>query len=88
MKRRTKVVCRRTWPKWYYDWTWGGPRRMREVAERIWRRGFCARWNEAIEREKFRRWLRKRLRDPTWKARYEEGWAAYEAEMAEDDAIE
>ena len=61
---------------------------MREVTERIWRRGFCARWNEAIERAKFWRWLRKRLQNPAWKARYEEGLAAYEAEMAEDDAIE
>ena len=28
------------------------------------------------------------MQDPTWKARYEEGLAAYETEMAEDDAIE
>ena len=88
MRHRTKTVYRRARPKCYYDWTWGGPRRLREVAERIWRRGFCARWNSKLNRDDFRRWVRKRLQDPTWKARYEEGTTAYEAEMAEDDAIE
>ena len=87
---RIKVhnVCMRSQPARYYDWTWGGPRRLRMIAERIWKKGAAIRWNRKVDKIYRVRREKRMSKDPACKARIEERIARYEARMEEETEIE
>ena len=69
--------------------TWGGPQRLRIVGERIWRRDSSLRWNCNIDRDKDAdEAAMKAARDSAWRLRFERSLARFEAELAEENAIE
>ena len=84
-----KKKCTRTKPKSYYDLTWGGPRRIRTVAEHIWRRDSSLRWNRKVDMMvDADKAARRAAHDPAWRARFERRLAYYEAELVRDNVVE
>ena len=76
-------------PPSYYDASWGGPRRIRMVAERIWRRDSYSRWKRGMMNQAVRIAAKlKEMRDPGWGVINDTKWIMYEKEMNEESEIE
>ena len=90
MKIQTrKKICTRARPKSYFDLSWGGPQRLRAVAERRWKRDSALRWNQMIDRNKDAdEAAKKAARDTAWRLRFEKSLSKYEKKLAEENAIE